>query len=115
MAPGILPAAMSALTKSSIATSFSTDKFAPGRGPKSAATDGSGVRSRAATSSASGFAGWQVIWIVTLLHCCAPIQMASRIWIDQLLLLGGMLRQQVDEGPDLGREMVAVRIDRIHR
>jgi hypothetical protein len=43
------------------------------------------------------------------------IQMASRIWIDQFLLFGGMLRQQVDKGPDLGREMVAVRIDRIHR
>ena len=39
---------------------------------------------------------------------------SSRIRIDQLLLLGTVLHEHVDEGPDLRRQMVLVRIDRVH-
>ena len=43
------------------------------------------------------------------------MQRPSRIRIDQLLLLGAVVRKHVDESPDLGRQMMAMRIDRIHR
>jgi hypothetical protein len=34
---------------------------------------------------------------------------------DQLLMLGAMMCQQIDEGANLGREVMAMRVDRIHR
>src|SRR6266702_5009014 len=39
----------------------------------------------------------------------------SRIGIDQLLLLGTVIRKHVDEGTNLRREMMAVWINRVHR
>ena len=37
-----------------------------------------------------------------------------RIRVNQLLLIGRMPGQEVDEGPHLRREMMAMRVDRIH-
>jgi hypothetical protein len=35
--------------------------------------------------------------------------------IDQLLMLGAMVRKKIDEAADLRRRMMAMRINRIHR
>ena len=52
--------------------------------------------------------------------CADPLSFArtanqSGIGIDQLLLLGTVVDEQVDEGADLCRQMVTMRIDRVHR
>ena len=92
------------------------------RWPRSSAANSAAIlrvmRMRAETS-------WLARSIVGQRRYCiaaAPIQIArpdgqstSGIGIDQLLLFGAVLREQIDEGPDLRREMMAVRIDRIHR
>jgi hypothetical protein len=39
----------------------------------------------------------------------------SGIGIDQLLLLGAVMREPIDEAADLYREMMPMRVDRIHR
>src|SRR5689334_23232014 len=51
-------------------------------------------------------------WTRAVFSCFA--RSSSGIGIDQLLLIDGMTREQVDEGPHLRREMMAVRIDGIH-
>ena len=45
-----------------------------------------------------------------------PIRTAySRIRIDQLLMLGAVLREKIDKGSHLRRQMVTMRINRVHR
>ena len=39
----------------------------------------------------------------------------SRIGVDQLLMRGAVMRQHVDEGSDLSRQMMPMRVDRVHR
>src|SRR3982074_2104291 len=60
MAPGILPAAISPLMKSSMRESFLTDSSAPGGGPKSAVAADEGAASKtAATRIASRIATYR--------------------------------------------------------
>src|SRR6266436_7896255 len=39
----------------------------------------------------------------------------SRKWIYQALMLGTVVHEQIDKAPDLRRQMMAMRIDRVHR
>ena len=43
---------------------------------------------------------------------CSP---RSWKWVNKPLMLGTVVREQVDEASDLRRQMMAVRIDRVHR
>ena len=39
----------------------------------------------------------------------------SSVGVDQLLRFGAELHQRIDEGSDLGRQMMPMRVDRVHR
>src|ERR1700676_4815883 len=115
--------------KSSIRESFSSDSTAFGGGPNSAADSGfvANARAIAANSDARrlddadlrGNILWSApFWSAQFYGIAARggnVDISSRIRIDQLLLLGAVMREHVDKGSDLRREMMTMRIDRIHR
>src|ERR1700746_3547159 len=70
-----------------------------------------GAQSRLSLLGHSGLLRFALLCFVLL----ATTKKFSRVRVDLLLLLGRVTCQEVDEGPDLGRKMVTVRIDRIHR
>ena len=46
--------------------------------------------------------------------CSGPGWAAQEQRIDQLLMLGAVLHEKVDKAPDLRRQMMAMRINRVH-
>src|ERR1700682_872299 len=121
MAPGILPVVTWSLRKSSMRESFSSDSVAFGCEPNSAADRDVVIEANAAIAANSvayrpddADLHMNIRWrplnklsgTYGIATCCGNVDISSRIRVDQLLLLGAVMCEHVDKGPDLRREMM---------